>query len=281
MLTLKKPFQSMRSRKSVRTYENVPLENEIVSQIIEYMEGLTCIFDGEVRFTAIQLNNLDGIKLGTYGVIKGAKIFIVAIAKKSPQDMEKLGYLLEKGILLATEQGLGTCWLGGTYKLNDFEGVVIKDSAEKIIAITPVGYSAEKSHFMDRTMRKLAGSDYRKPFDALFFNKAYGKPLTIGDFENEQSGEQYIQALEMIRIGPSASNKQPWRVIKNGQRLHFYLERTKRYPLQFQRIDLGIAIAHFDLATQELGLNGAWEFHNPGLEIPEYITYCASWNYSL
>ena len=35
--------------------------------------------------------------------------------------------------------------------------------------------------------------------------------------------------LEMVRRGPSASNKQPWRVVRAGERWHLYLQRTRGY----------------------------------------------------
>src|SRR5512137_726052 len=90
------------------------------------------------------------------------------------------------------------------------------------------------------------------------------------------------------RLGPSASNKQPWRIVREGDRWHFYLQRTPRYAAvgigkliriaDIQRIDLGIAMCHFELTAAELGLAGQWQIGDPGLEMPDDLTeYTASW----
>ncbi|MGB4438289.1 MAG: nitroreductase family protein [Sedimentibacter sp.] len=55
----------------------------------------------------------------------------------------------------------------------------------------------------------------------------------------------YGVPIEMVRLGPSASNKQPWRIIKDKNSYHFYLCRTKGYGsvnFDVQKNDLGIAM---------------------------------------
>ncbi len=66
--------------------------------------------------------------------------------------------------------------------------------------------------------------------------------------------------MEMVRLGPSASNKQPWRILLKDAVCHFYEYKEPGYSDRFnydiQRIDLGIAAAHFDLAVNEKGIKG-------------------------
>ena len=93
----------------------------------------------------------------------------------------------------------------------------------------------------------------------------------------------------MVRLAPSASNKQPWRIVKDGSAWHFYLQRTPKYGpgsvvfnvmklADLQRVDMGIAMCHFELTARELGLDGKWARMNPGLEIPDERTeYVVSW----
>lgn len=98
----------------------------------------------------------------------------------------------------------------------------------------------------------------------------------------------YAIPLEMARLAPSASNKQPWRVVKDGSRWHFYLQRTSGYQerrlvkfstvADLQRIDMGIAMCHFDLSARELGLQGHWKVDEPKIDKPDELTdYIASW----
>jgi nitroreductase len=94
----------------------------------------------------------------------------------------------------------------------------------------------------------------------------------------------------MVRLGPSASNKQPWRVMKNGDSWHFFLARTRGYgqgrfrrtgrAADMQRLDMGIAMCHFELAARELGLDGRWVTTVPVIDPPaidDLTEYTASW----
>jgi nitroreductase len=97
----------------------------------------------------------------------------------------------------------------------------------------------------------------------------------------------------MVRIAPSASNKQPWRIVQTGNAWHFYLQRTKRYGkgtllfkflrlADLQRVDMGIAMCHFELTARSLGLQGHWiveepESLNDKLQIPEETEYTITW----
>ena len=89
-----------------------------------------------------------------------------------------------------------------------------------------------------------------------------------------------------MRLAPSASNRQLWKVVKKDDRFHFYLRRTPGYQDQavlkwtgradLQRI--GIAMCHFDLVCNEKGHTGKWLVHDPKLALPDELTgYCVSW----
>ena len=65
------------------------------------------------------------------------------------------------------------------------------------------------------------------------------------------------------------------------------MQRTPGYPgtiatrllriAVVQRLDMGIAMCHFELTAHELGLAGRWEVHDPGLPLPEPTEYTVSW----
>ena len=45
-----------------------------------------------------------------------------------------------------------------------------------------------------------------------------------------------------------------------------------------QRVDMGIAMSHFELTANELGLKGAWAVRDPGIAVPDELTeYTATW----
>ena len=83
-------------------------------------------------------------------------------------------------------------------------------------AITPVGYAAEKPSFHEQLMRSTMKSARRKPWKELFFRADFKTPLTEAD------AGAYAEPLELLRLAPSATNAQPWRVVMDGQFFHFY-----------------------------------------------------------
>jgi hypothetical protein len=220
--------------------------------------------------------------LGTYGIIDGAPAFIVGAVERGPRDLEDYGYLLEVAILLATDLGLATCWLGGTFSKSGFARKISPAAGELMPAVAALGHAADGSLEKDR-IRRMAGSNSRRPAEELFFENAFGSPLS------PLGAGPYAAALEAVRWAPSASNRQPWRVVRTDAGWHFHLARTKGYGkgtllftvlrlADLQRIDLGIALCHFELAAREASLDGSWVIEDPGLAPPGAGTeYTATW----
>ncbi len=175
-----------------------------------------------------------------------------------------------------TDLELGTCWMGGTFKRSEIGKAINVLKNEVIPGITPVGYATVKRSLRDRIIRWGAKSRSRKDWKDLFFE---------GDLETQLNRDtlgEYAVVLDMVRLAPSASNKQPWRIVHQGDCFHFILQRTPNYAghmksADLQRVDMGIAMCHFELTARDLGLNGIWEDNRPDLELNENIEYCITW----
>jgi hypothetical protein len=276
----------IQQRYSCRTYLDNPIAEDKRQQLADFLSSLKCgPLGASARFALVAAteqdrNSLRG--LGTYGFIKGATGFIVGAVQPAEKNLEDYGYLMERAILFATDIGLGTCWLGGTFTQSSFAKKISATRNEKMPAVTSIGYIADPDHSND-WIRQRAGSNYRLPWESLFFHRRFGETLA-----HDKAGA-FAVPLEMVRLGPSASNKQPWRIVKDGNAWHFYLRRTQRYgrgSLTFgllrladlQRVDMGIAMCHFELTANELGLKGRWVVKEPHLDKPDKLTeYIASW----
>jgi hypothetical protein len=213
--------------------------------------------------------------LGTYGFIKGAMSYVIGAVGPGEKNLEDFGYLMEAIILRATDLGLGTCWLGGTFTKSRFANRFGQRDGEQIPAVTSIGYVA------GRAKAPHTRSHPRLPREALFFDGQFGNPLPA------EAAGAYSTALEMVRLGPSASNKQPWRIVRDGRSWHFAIQRSLLYGprtlglvgiADMPRLDVGIAMCHFELTTRQLGLRGSWRVVDPGLE-PHgtRIEYSATW----
>nr|WP_300004700.1 nitroreductase family protein [Tissierella sp.] len=263
-------MEIIKKRRSVRTFEDKKIENSLREKIENYLTDLEKDYTSKYKFPLIDIS-LEG-KVGTYGVIKGANSYIGGVLLEGGNLVE-LGYLFEKIIIYLTSLDIGTCWLGGTFKRGEFfEAMDLKDD-ENLLLLTPIGYIEEKMSLKEKSMRVLAKSDRRKEFDELFFDENLD-PLYLDDLK------EFNLALEMIRIGPSASNKQPWRIIKINGQFNLYLKRTKDYAknldYDIQMIDMGIAQYHFQSTLEEKGIQGAWErVENP--RDYEGLEYISTW----
>lgn len=272
-------MEVIKQRSSVRTYREEALKEEHQEVMKKYLEEVNGPFTERVRMRLIDSNAISrsaDVKLGTYGIIRGTSTFIATTVEKGEKELEQVGYILEKVILYCTSLGLGTCWLGGTFKKGEFAKAMEVGAGETIPAVTPVGYPRERRGIVDLAMRFAAGSNKRKNWEELFFDSKFGSRLS-----REKAGK-YEVPLEMVRIAPSASNKQPWRLVRNNEGFHFYLEHAKGYGsalgFDIQRIDIGIAMCHFEMTAQELGLSGLWKNIKPGtVNSPENTEYIVSW----
>lgn len=268
----------IKKRISVRTYLERPLTTELKDKMQEFFSVSRGPFGGNLRLSLLERDLLKGsnIKLGTYGVIRGASTYIVGVIEKGAKDLEDFGYSLEKVILYATSLGLGTCWLGGTFKKSEFSNAIDQKDHEILPCITPIGYPSSRKSLIDSAMRFTAGSKNRKGWDELFFSGDFGYPLSRAE------AGKYLTPLEMVRLAPSASNKQPWRIVKENNNNHFFLQHTKGYSkfmsYDLQRVDMGIAMCHFELTLEEQGIKGKWETCDIGsISKPPDTDYLVSW----
>ena len=243
--------ETIYARRSIRTYIGEPLKNEHIVQIKQFINQLQTPFEEKARIELLQVeSNKKPIKLGTYGMIKGACDYLALVYEESPFAETAAGYMFEEVLLFCTGLGLGTCWLGGSFNRSDFKKQLQLKSNEKLRIVSPVGYPSDKKRFVDKYIAKADKNHVsRKPFGEIFFDKYFENPLT------EANAETLLTPLEMVRIAPSASNKQEWRALLDDKVLHFY---KKKY-MNFESIDMGIALCHFELTCKDLGIDGKFE----------------------
>ena len=269
--------KAVNARVSVRNYMKQGLDETILADIKTFIDAIDNPFDSEVNFHFLDQSMVtDGERIGTYGVIKGATQYIGATIKDEPMALEALGYVFETLVLYLASVGIGTCWLGGTFNRQGFKNVLGLDAQTLFPIVTPIGYPADKKHVVEVMMRRLIKADQRKPWETLFFQNSFDTPL------EKKGDEPYEHALEMLRLAPSASNKQPWRVVKDNDNWHFYEQFTPGYSDAFkydiQRIEVGIAEAHFDLALKQLGISGSFStLGTSHIVKPNNTTYLFSW----
>ncbi len=278
--------ETIKRRYSCRVYEETPIAADQAGQLESYAKSITAgPFGAPLRFelvVATEQGRKDLKGLGTYGAIKDPPGFIIGAAGQGEKNLEDFGYGMETIILCATGIGLGSCWIGGNFTKSSFARKIGATPVEVVPAVAAVGYASGDRRGLNR-LRQRSGPSSRLPWSELFFQADFEKPLS------EKSAGAYAVPLEMLRLAPSSHNYQPWRIIQDGPYLHFFLQRTRGYGpdsmmfrllgvADLQRIDIGIAMCHFELAVGEFSLQGKWEVKEPSLQ--EYgatVEYVATW----
>lgn len=266
-------IETIQKRRSVRSYTGDYLTDEDAERIRNFISNRVEVPFGTVLRIELIKTEIGSKprKLGTYGVVSGAADFLAVAYENANMAEESLGYAFEQVILYCTQMGLGTCWMGGTFDHDDFANAINLRENEVLPIISPVGYQRDKKSFVDSIFGKMTHNVSRESFNTLFFNGSWDVPM------GENDAGEYKTVLEMVRLAPSARNKQPWRILYKDGVFHFY-----RHPdmSRFTRIDMGIAMCHFDMACKELGLKGTFDLKNSMPEAFDNVgkmIYTVSW----
>jgi nitroreductase len=242
-------IESIRSRRSVRTYDGRALTPEHVADIERFTRALAPPFraDAQIRLIHRPQTGDKPAKLGTYGWIGGARDYLALVHRPGSLAEEGAAYIFEQTVLHCTALGIGTCWLGGSFSRTDFKRQVMLQPGEKMSIVSPAGYPANRRRFVETW---IVGAEKnhrsRKPFEANFFLDDFKTPLT------RDAAGAYELPLEMVRLAPSANNSQPWRILLARDAIHFY----RAFSYGFACFDLGIALCHFAETCRELHIPG-------------------------
>jgi len=273
--------QIIRKRYSCRSYDPAIPTDSAFSELEDYIASQPSgPFNAANRFPLVKSNGDDRRSLrglGTYGTIKDAPGFIIGVSGKGRMDMEDFGYRMEMIVLKAADLELGTCWLGGLFTRSSFSKKAGTIRGETLPAIISVGFPFDK-----KSTAQVEQARKRLAWDELFFKDDFSTPLT------EEDAGLYAGPVEMVRLAPSARNLQPWRIVKQGKDYHFFMQRYKGYRelvvpfitgiADLQRVDMGIAMAHFDSTVKEAGLPGRWDVLKPGLAVTNNLMeYSFTW----
>lgn len=263
----------MNNRTSVRSFSKdvlpADLLEKIKTTIIKERKGP---FGSKPNLYLIDINdkNLEDMgKMTSYGVVKGAHLYFGGYSDPDDKSIIDFGFCFQEVLLELTALGLGTCWLGGTFGRGFIAKALSLPEGKVIPAISPVGISLRKRTTTDKLVRMIAKSSKRKPFEQLFFSHSNEEgliPLILGEEK-----KVIAEILEAVRIAPSASNKQPWRVIVKEGFIHLYWDIDEKYnssikSFKIQALDMGIALCHLMKSSEELNINRSISEKDPLLE---------------
>ena len=257
--------ETVRKRISIRHYESRPVPQETLRAVVKSGEDSVALDDSiRIRFHLIEEGRLVAKRMtyltGVRFLFGSAPHFIIATSEEKSLFMLNMGFRMEQMILFVTQQGLGTCWVGGMFteqRIGDFLGL---SKGERVIVLTPLGYPDTSFYGrMARNVVELGAMNFgrRKPLSQIAFGADWGSPLETQD-------SKLIEALECARLAPSWVNSQPWRFLVTKKEIIAVADARGRYSSvrdgkHFYRLDVGIAMSHFFLAAKEMGWSGSWQ----------------------
>lgn len=255
---------AIRRRISVRHYETTPVSEEVLQAVVSSGENSAALDESirirfhlvrEGRLVAERMTPLTGAKL----LFGSAPHFIIATSEERPLFMLNMGFRMEQMILFATQEGLGTCWVGGMFAEERISAFLGLGKGERVIVLTPVGYPDTSFHGRlahDAVELVAVNFGRRKPLRQIAFGSGWKSVLETEDSE-------LLEALECARLAPSWVNAQPWRFLMGQREVIAVADARGRYRSvrqgrHYYRLDAGIAMAHFYLAAREMGWSGKW-----------------------
>lgn len=173
-----------------------------------------------------------------YGLLSGVQHYAGLIAKRGcPIAEEKMGYFGELFMLQAVAMGLGTCWVGGSFRRADCPFDLADD--EQLYCAITLGHCAPDDNMRERVIQSIT---HRR-------SKQAQQMMADAD---EAVPSWFVAGVQAVQRAPSAMNKQPW--------LFSYCQNTASATLVNSQswVDLGIAKLHFELGAG----GGTWQWGN-------------------
>jgi hypothetical protein len=236
-------YDAIAVRTSRRRYTGDPVPPDAMTRLTAFRDRFAA--RPEVRIAIVpngSRNIFTGI-LGRYGRIDDAPTAALFIAPRG--SGESVGYVGEAFVLEAASLGVGTCWVAGTFDRLKARRIVELARGEIVICTTPLGTATERPVGDESAMRTMIRASSRKPLSEI----APGA-------ESGAWPAWALAAVEAARIGPSGSNRQPWRFTLEDGALVLSCPPTSYFTAD---VDRGIAMLHVELGAAHAGVRGDWE----------------------
>jgi nitroreductase len=174
-------FEAIRARKSARNYIDKPVEPEKIAQIMTAAQLAPSWRNGQCWKFVIVTDPEKKKELvrctSAFNQSWMGKEYAIIVACGHPEQSgfrnEQRYYLvdvaiaLEHLILAATAFGLGTCWIGG-FEENKVKQLLNIPENYRVVAMTALGYPADKEGIVAKITRSVVKSHNRKPLSEIY-----------------------------------------------------------------------------------------------------------------
>jgi len=252
--------QAILARRSVRRYDETPLDEAILDQVREIATAAQPLVP-ENRFTVLLRDVAEGENLGetlgAYGRFVSPPHYLVPYIVGARHPLMDLGYRVEQIAVRLAMLGIGTCYIGALPREDTVRARFSLPAEARIGAFLIFGRpsTALGGRAFNATMRRVFGATNKLPADRIFFQDTFDHPAG--------PPKELVPLIEAGRNAPSAADAQPWRFLwRDGQLYLFVTTNNARYGMTGSSLyywyDGGICMGNVALALEALGMAGQW-----------------------
>ncbi|MCX8015036.1 MAG: nitroreductase family protein [candidate division WOR-3 bacterium] len=182
----------IKQRKSCRNFSEQPVEGEKIFKVLEAARLAPSWQNRQCwRFVVVQdkelIKKIGQLRPLNYNInffLRKVPVIIVACA--DPKDsghragidyyLVDVAIAMEHLVLAATEQGLATCWIGA-FDEDWIKKLLAIPKQVRVVALTPLGYPAEKPNIVDRVSKLIAKGATRKSLSEIAYLNNWGNDI--------------------------------------------------------------------------------------------------------
>lgn len=269
-------YDAILTRRSVRRYQNVPLEKGVLAQLDEIIAGVVPLVP-QNRFRVMRRDVVSGEDLiaamGGYGRVLSPPHYLVASAMGDSHLLSDLGFRMEQIALRLVQIGVSTCFIGSLGRESHVRTRfrLLRDARTGAFLI--FGYPAETltGRTLNAAIRRAAGATNKLPLESLFYSSTFEHGVA--------PPRELAKLIEAGRLAPTANSAQPWRFLWHGGQLYLFLRRdnprygNKEQVKDYRFFDGGTCMANISMAMDALQIGGAWTLlHGVEPGIPAHPT---------
>lgn len=237
--------EAILKRRSIRSFDMEELAPEVIDEFVDFLSELKVPDDSiEWNFDILPIDDMRKILNGFPNL--QAPHYLVIRSEKIKNCLQNAGYIGEMACLWLTAHGIASCWQStlDVEKEHDFEDV--------LPYITTVAFGMSDQPFrgdgeMPKKKKKLA-------------------QIAFGDMASPRR-----EIMELTWMAPSCMNMEPVRYLVDTHRIHIYRRNNKILKFNqfnyYQCLDVGVAMAHMEVAAKKYGYRVNFERLNPA---PDY-----------
>ena len=217
-------------RRSTRQFRMERLDEGLLKDIAAFYEGVAPLFPGistEIGMTCC----LDSGRFAKGLFTVKAPYYLSFYSEERDRSDMNAGYICEQLCLYMLTKGIASCiFASGTLR-----EAPERRGSKKLVILIAFGKP-------EGALRRRASDAKRLPVRELCVYK-------------DKPKRWMTEVIEAARLAPSALNKQPWRFVVVGNRIHMFSRRgSMERPGRWDEFNFGAMFSHIAVASEELWL---------------------------